>query len=459
MILNLLIAVAVLGIGYFLSLVIWPKINTSWLSELCRWVVISLPFERIPSVQLGGGNVRISQVLVLIGLWFLLILFLKKDKLLLAKKFHQNTFILVLFVIVSATSWFNIEDFNRFLNTYIATVITFAAFFLIANFTENILERIKELSVTMFFVGLFSVYQFVGDLAGLPILATGLREQYTKVVFGIPRIHGTALEPLYFAGMYFVPIFASLVFIFTKKHFFKTKLRFTNIYLLFFFLLIFFLTLSKGAYPSLVAALGIFVVYGFKKLKMRSFLETISSFGFMVFILISFVLLYSDYIFSIVNRYWEHILGTLNFTETTSVERLGFLTMAFKLLENNFLWGIGSGQFGVLAKAISPLKLPGTSFLIVNNVYVEVWLEFGIFAALIFIWFILWPVFKQARKLIKEKYWHTDNLLAASILVPSLLAYYIQWLFFSPIFIMPIFILIGLLARLDLEEVDLKSKT
>lgn len=447
---TLVLLILVVGFGGFISSwVIYPKIKYSWLPELCRWLVISLPFERIPSINTPIGNVRISQVLVIIGFWFLILLFIKKDSTLRQKTFNTDSVYLVLFIIFSFLSWLQVLNFNRFLSTFIATLLSFGGFFLLSQFTENIYKRIQELVLSFLVVGVFGVYQFLGDMVGLPIWLTGLREHYTKIVFGIPRIHATAIEPLYFAGMLFIPIFACLTFILARRKILNRHFRYSNFTLLIFFIGLFVLTLSKGAWFTLAVVLPFFFLFAARKFKVWELLKSLSWLGFISAIIFLFSLLYSESIWQFALGFWEHIIGTLTFDAATSVDRLSLVTVAWTILQQFIITGIGSGQYGIYSENLIPgLSFEPGSFAIVNNVYLEIWLEFGLVSLWIFLMFIFTPIFRSLANFVKPGKISDDNEIAQFILTFSLISYYIQWSFFSPIFIMPIFILLGLLSRL-----------
>jgi len=450
-----LLALSLLGISFLgsVSLFLWRYSRYSWLDKICTLLVISLPFERIPSLDLGGANLRIGQLLVVFGFWTLIILFLKKDTELLKSKFHNIGYLMVLFLVLSIPSWLAVADQRRFWITSLATWLSFGATFLLANFSKNIYQKLKYLVVSLAFACIFGVYQFLGDLVGLPITLTGLREQYTKIVFGIPRIHSTALEPLYFAGMLFLPIFFCIFVTLAKKRIFTKISGFYNFLFLFLFLTIFTLTLSKSAYLALGISLLFAVILSIKKFPIWTILR---SFGGPLAIGaagLTLIVLYSQRAAFLLQDLVSNFYDTINFQFASSIERLDFIRTALILLPENAVFGIGSGQFGYWASFL--LKNYGNaadSYLIVNNVYLEVWLEFGFLPLLLFIFIITKPLWVNIKKLINSENWIKDSNLSRLILTFSLFAYYLQWVTFSPIFIMPIFILLGLLAKLEIED-------
>lgn len=505
------------------SFFLWQKIEYTWLNNICKLLVISLPFERIPSLDIAGVTVRISQILVLVGFWFLILLILKKDPTLMSKRILSWNWLFLLFIILSIPSWFYIVNFSRFLTTWIAVLLAFGASFLLANFSENIWQRLKDLTITMFFVGLFAYYQFIGDLLGLPPSLTGLRMHYTKIVFGYPRLQSTALEPLYFAGMLFLPLFfcfsniiisqkklwnfqsnlvtlktiaqktfsktdpvqienkskkgLSFIFKFIQTASLRQKIdqiikqpQFLNFFLLFFFLNLLFLTLSKAGILIFLFNLFIFSFFLSQKFNLTNVFKNIGIFAFILIFLLILGSLSSPKFNQIIQKTLQHFLETFQGLAPTARERLLFLDLALKIQPEYIFTGIGAGQYGVWVNKI--LDRISEEYLIVNNVYLEVWLEYGFLAFLTFLILLFSPLQKAWQKLqqlkqkdflskkIQDKKENLENInllesdenllekyLTTWVLLASLSSYFLQWLTFSPIYIMPIFILLGLMVK------------
>ena len=445
-----------------LIVLVWKLAKFEWLDNICTFLVLSLPFERIPSLEVGGGSVRLSQITILIGFLVFLVLLIKGDDKLKKLKLNKINWFIIAFLLLSIPSLYFIIDFRRFIITYIGTLLVFGALFLLSNFAQNIYDKIFKLSKVLVGVSIFGVYQFVGDMIGLPIYLTGLREQYTKIIFGVPRVHATALEPLYFAGMLFLPIFFMVTLIIFKKDFILfqnvksgNRLNFLNSpqFILSFFIIIFLSTISKGGMLSITVSSFVLLFLIFSRINLSNFTNYISK--ILLFGGGSTTLLYifSNSFQTLLNSLVQNFFATFTFQFASSVERLEFLRAAFFLLPQNVLFGLGSGQYGAWVKNTNIINLPASdSFLIVNNVYLEVWLEFGLLSLIAFLFMISYPMSKNFKFLFKEKDWNTENNIARLVLISALLTYYIQWFTFSPIFIMPIFILLGLLARLSTEN-------
>ena len=454
-----------------------PAKSLNWIIYL---LVLSLPFERIPSISLGGANLRISQVLILISiaLW---------AKLNWNKPLQPVPIVGVfglLFFTFGLGSWLNITELPRFLITIFGTALVFVGSYLISRAKINVWRAMQDLVLVMFGVGLFAYYQFIGDMIGLSVELTGLREQYTKIVFGIPRVHATAIEPLYFAGMLMIPITILIISLLYSQSVtinqslinylgrfkrlssvteFLNKLNQDNANsslqwgLLAFFFILFVLTLSKGAWAfTAITLLGIFlmrfrIIFEFFS-KIFSRFRFQIGFGFSVLALIGVVAWVTvPTIAAVVENFGGHIAATLVGESGTIAERQSFVTDAWTLLENNPIFGIGSGHYGVGVKDLGRGATDG-GYLITNNVYLEVWLEHGALSFLIFIAFLIYPLIRLLELINKQEHPYS---VTALMLFWILIGYYLQWTTFSPIFIMPIFILLGLAYNLVERSKDL----
>jgi O-antigen ligase len=456
------IVLSLLGISFFalITYFLWVFARFEWLAKLTALLVISLPFERIPSISLGGSNIRFSQLLVVFGLFLVAVLWIKKDQRLLSHELNKYNYFWMAFIVLSIPSWFFVTDLRRFLVTEIGTLIVFGAFFLLSQFTVNIAQRLKDLVNAMIFVTLFGYYQFVADLVGFPTWATGLRETYTKIVFGIPRIHATAIEPLYFAGMLFVCLFLSLSYFFLNKPLLDEKIvswfrlekksnYMINGFLFMYFLLVFLLTISKSAIVIFVAILPFFIffltqIFEVHLLELAKKLWASLS---LIMVLALGIYAFSPSIQSIFDGIYVNFVDTIYGNSASSGERAQFLKAFDHMIDNHIVLGIGSGHFGVDAGDYIPFETGTDNYLIVNNVYLEVWLEHGLLPVLIFITLIIALLIKFMVQIVRRLHADQEQSCIQISLFFAFLAYCFQWLTFSPIFIMPIFIIMGLIAR------------
>ena len=440
-----LLVLALLSVG------LWSRVRYEWLAGCARLIVLTLPFERIPSLPIGGATFRFSQLFTLLGFYLLCLLFLKGDAQTLRTKIQPVTWYLLGFLVLAIPSFFAVTDYPRFFVTMVGTLLAFGSCWFVAHYSRNLSKLLSELVGVLFVCGLFGIYQVTADFVGFPTTLTLLSETYTKQVFGIARAQGTALEPLYFAGLLFLPLLHSLLTTLTPPErpgpsrwaqwYARYALGFFS-----FFAGVLFLTYSKAA---LVIAGGLVLV-----LLVRSALHRSAQQVWRVFWPLTATLVLSGYalflyfppVLTIADNLVSNFTATLSGASASSVQRSAFFDTGLVLLERTPLLGIGSGQYGVLARPY--LEFLGTSreqYLIVNNVYLEVWLEFGLLPALTFVAFL----FNLLRRgwLSVRRYAFDEAPSPTVVLTLTLSAYLLQWLTFSPIFIMPIFILLGLLGR------------
>jgi O-antigen ligase len=448
-----MIELLILALAFLVSVsfFLWKVAKFEWLDKICGLLILSFPFERIPTLDIGGSSLKIGQLLVVLGLWVFLILFFKKDENILQLKINKINWLFLLFIVFGIPSAFFVIDSKRFLVTLLATYLCFGGAFLISNFALDIFTKLRNLVTVMVFTSIFGLYQFVGDLAGLPITLTGLREQYTKIVFGIPRIQATANEPLYFAGMLFFPLMYLLVNILAKHKvkipFFK---QFSTTNLLLFFILVFVLTISKGAFVILALVILLLLYVTRNKLDSILLIKKITNFLISAFTIIGVAALFSNNFLNIITNFVDNFIQTITFQFASSIDRLNFVQVALQILPANIVLGIGSGQYGAWVNQYNLIVNPDpTNYLIVNNVYLEVWLEFGLLSVLTFIIFLFYPIWKNFKILNLAENWKTPNNICRLVVIFALISYYLQWFTFSPIFIMPIFILLGIAANLS----------
>ena len=213
-------------------------------------LVASLPFIRIPSALIFGVHIRLS---IVIGAVFILLVFVKNPRAFLPQTFIAR--LLYGFLIVCVLSAINSQ---RPLHALTITAFTlFTALLAVAS--SQIIDQInlRTFLKTLFFSALasalFGLYQFIGDLLGIPTSFTGLRSAYTAHVFGFPRIQSTALEPLYYANYLLLPISLLIALGSYLKRTWLISILLTTILML---------TLSRGGVAALaMMALGWILLY------------------------------------------------------------------------------------------------------------------------------------------------------------------------------------------------------
>lgn len=397
-----------------------------------------LPFERIGSVDVAGVTVRISQVIAILTLtaWVSRGLILKKFK------FRPFPIVIpiVLFIAVNVLALVNAPNFNRSLMVLAFTVFTILVSMMLPNiirhkFQVERLTRILFISVTL--VSLFGIFQFLGDMVGLPISLTGLRPQYTKAILGFPRVQSTALEPLYFANYLLIPMCIALAVWLSKSSKIKSW-QLLSIVMLTGLNLV--LTVSRGGYIAAAVAFGCVCIVYFKKLFNTRTIVT----GLVVVGLVTVVA------FRFLNgteqlaSFTEHVTDL--FGGASYSERVETFTIADQIWSQHPLIGIGPGSFGPYA-SFHPLIEPAEGYKIVNNEYIELLAETGMLGLSCYI-ILITMLFIRSIKAWRSGH---DPFLKA-VLVGGTAAYIgtlVQYNSFSILYIMQIWFTIGLLISVQ----------
>ncbi|MFC1663146.1 O-antigen ligase family protein [Patescibacteria group bacterium] len=405
-------------------------------------IVVALPFEWVGSIDISGLTLRISQVLLIITAtaWLLNGLINKR----LEFKSNPIFYPLIVFVIINLLSFTQAVNLKRAAVVLAATILTM----LLAGLIPQLIDSLKKaklvlrvLFVITIIVTLFGIYQFIGDLIGLPQSLTGLRDLYTKDVFGFPRIQGTALEPLYFVNFLILPITLAFAFLISRE-------KVMNILLLAALLLLgvinVVLALSRAGWVALAVSLVIVGIYYFRKLiTPRQFII-----GLLIVLITAYVFIR---VFGLTEDVEESFAAfgrqSLAFFEGASfTDRVSTFTDAWVSFKMNPWLGIGTGNFGPIV-ALFPAIEPVGGWLIVNNIFLEIAVETGIFGLAVFI-LILGILFIRSIKAINIT---TSSWLRAALIgsLAALAGVMVQYQTFSILFIMHIWFLFGWLIALQ----------
>lgn len=401
-----------------------------------------LPFERIGALEVGGFTLRASQVVALVTL----IAFVW-DRLASRKfSFRPNPMAapVLVFLLVNLFSLFSALNFVRGAEVYLFTLFVVLLFLVIPQLVvtkAQVEKMLRALFIAAVLVSIFGIYQFVGDLIGLPRSLTGLSVLYTKDNFGFPRIQSTALEPLYFANYLLIPLNIALAFMTTKLQKQRTWLWLGIIMLLG---INFVLTISRGAYIGMIASILTLCVIHYRTVFSRKNLALYGViFGVAFFAVVSLLGLSSNAKRTIAN-FRQH---AVNVTSGASVvERETTIWQALDAWKEHPFLGIGPGNFGPLV-ARNPLKTPEKGWLIVNNETVELLTETGIvglFTFIVAIYVLLARSILAIRRCLDP--WLKAVLVGVFTAMIGIL---VQYQTFSTLYILHIWALMGFLIALQ----------
>lgn len=428
----------VAALGFVLALITFKN---PWLGIL--FVTLSLPFERFGSLEVAGLTLRASQVFgALTVVAFAASLFLARN---IRFRHHPGTLPLAVFLLTALASLLMAQNVMRGVMVFLFVLFTVLVHFLMPNLVTTT-DRLKVLVKTLFImtaiITVFGIFQFFGDVIGLPTSITGLRDLYTSDVFGFPRVQSTFLEPLYFANFLLIPIGLLLSYLFSSKRILRPLLLLPLLGLA---VLNLVLTLSRGGYIGLVVTGFVVMVYSFRKVLTPSRIF----FGGLLVVIMAYAFLQIFAFTGEQNLFLGRFVtqATDIFSGASYFDRASTFSQAIDLFQRSPWFGVGIGNFGP-AVALHALQQPEGGWLIVNNEFLEILAETGILGFTAFLAFLAVLFFRSLRLLrtAMEETFAKRTLIG---LFAAFLGILVQYQTFSILFIMHIWFLFGLLVAVQ----------
>lgn len=412
-------------------------------------LLASLPFERIPSYDVGlfghCVTLRLSLVLGVVGIFLFGISTLRNIDYSLKKPY---VWLLIYLVAVLGSALVSINS-SRSAVAAIATIIVIATSLVMSRVAQNMqLASIYKVIIgTTTVVCVFGIYQFFGDSLGLPSYLTGLRANYVKDVFGFPRIQSTDLEPLFFASYLLAPLLLTAGLLYqdvlsTRKHWAA----------LFGLVLVLTLTLSRGGYWAGLAGAIVIFAFGYKIYGTKQILKISAT--VVAAVLTAILMIFTTItLFGGGKKNGDQAVS--NYVHQSSKvaaggadsDRIVGRSLAIKAFMERPLLGNGIGSFGSYAQTHRPdLYGSDNSNATVNNEYLEVLAETGVAGLLALTGFVITLIF-QAIQAIKNT---RDRVLKAWLicLLGLSVAYGVQYYAFSTLYIMHIWVMLGIFMAL-----------
>lgn len=400
-----------------------------------------LTFERVPSVEIGGLDMRINFLIIFLTLTVYLSSQLYKRKLKLKFDPIRSSVILFLgLMLVSATQAINL---NRAITVVISMGLMLCLYLvmsIILQKKEDLVFALKGLLWGALVSALFGLYQFFGDMIGLPISMTLLKIGYDSSTFGFARVQAGAYEPLYFANYMFIPMFLILFLNLSGKikEVFNKRLSITIAVLL---AINFVLAISRGAFLAAGVTGLILVVMQAKKILTLKNVIIVSCFALLTVGGVYFALLRSEP--RAIDEFVSHLMVEDRDNGESVVLRLSTSAEAVEIFSQNPLLGVGPGNFGP-EREDYPNEPPEGGWPIVNNEYLEIAAEQGVVGifgfSLLIVIMISRLIFVYRRS--------TDPVIAniSIALLFAFVAVLIQYVTFSTLYITHIWYLIGLIG-------------
>ncbi len=413
-----------------------------------------LPFERIPNIDIGGFSLKINHAIgALTFILVLLAIVVRK------RKIAPNPLAIPLALLFFSyiLTGLNAVNFFRHVAVYISLLLMLSIYLVVINCIQDKMA-LRRVMIALFvgaaFMALIALYQFLGDMIGLPYTITGLDPGYIKDVFGFPRVHGFAKEPLYYANYLFIPLGIGIAYFFssTKSREQQTKAQSLAesligpklLPLILLMLITFILTLSRGAFLASVPFFLIFIVlYAKQILTPRNIILGVATLGIALIAVYSILNAVSP---QAVERFIGHAKledVLVSRTGESGFGRLATFQQAIQAWQIAPWTGIGLGNFGPYV-ASYPDEKPESGWQIVNNEYLELLAESGAIG-LTMVFLMLLILFCRSVLAYRAA---TDPFLKATMLglLAAFVAIFAQYNFFSTFYIIHIWFLFGLMT-------------
>lgn len=400
------------------------------------------PFERIPSLDLLGVSIRISS-LVILSFWLLALI--REPQLLKPKTLLDKA--VIAFFFTGVLSAFFAEDLQRSLTVLLLWGFSLGAYLLVSRKTYRFgYEKLeKVLYISLGVTATFGFYQFIANsYFNLGSAYTLLSPNYLRDILGFARVQSVGLEPLYYATSLFLPL--SLLAVRILK---RGRVLGKHIALFSFGLTILILTLSRGAYLGILAGLVVIalcmVVKKQTSVKNATLLLSCMVIAWGAFQLLVGVAKYApaakDGGSGDVSSFINHAVGGEETRGASVNPRIDALKDAWSLYRQQPLTGVGIGNYG----SVTTLqKTSENQQPIVNNQYLETLTETGPLGLLT----LLSVIFLALRTLVVSLKSSRTMLMSIALLGTSV-ALGVQWNFFSTIYIILIWMILGLINSLS----------
>ncbi|MFA7253004.1 MAG: O-antigen ligase family protein [Patescibacteria group bacterium] len=411
-------------------------------------LLLALPFERALTFEFMGFTMKppyfLAIALLVIFLWQ--IIFLEKKVRLQKEEIFLYAFVLWSF----ATVFWSIEQRHTVI---VSSMFLFMAFLYstVKRLNLNFTHQEKYLQIFIWLglaVSIIAIYQFFGDMLGLPQKYTLLSDLYTKDLFGFPRVQSTFFEPGFLANFLLIPIFLNIRAIIHAKN----KMHFLSLFVIG---LAFFLTLSRGGIFTLVVGLVTFslgFIFSGGKEKpiqfLRYFVTILSSLVFAVLLIFLFARSEGA------KNYLSQVINTEDAREVNHeyiqlAARSYTVRIALQEWRKNPLFGVGTGAFGALPE-FATIREQGNTRQTVNSLYPEVLVEEGLIGLGLFIAFLLSALISLRRRL-------KMNYLLYLTFSCIIFAIFLQYISFSTLYLVYVWVFLGLAMSSNHNDKVLKS--
>lgn len=350
---------------------------------------------------------------------------------------------MLLILATMVLSLINAVDLQRSLALIIQLLIGFGVYWLTVGLLDrrNLRGTLVALWLGAAVVGVFGLYQFIGDFLGVPVSLTGLLPAYSGTInFGFARIQGPSLEPLYFANYLLLPILTAAAYLIGTC----SRRRLWLIPLLLLLDIVFVLTLARGAFVGLFVSGAILAVLYRKVLLRPRVIATGLAATFVIGVAVGALLIATTNPGEKPLDVFARQIGVSG-KDVSSQERIGSAQAAQSLVRDHPIIGVGVGNFGQYYQ--DPKARTGGR-QVVNNQTLEILVETGVLGL------IAWGLLVLVLTDRTVRAWRAlgrDEIRKAALVGSGLavLAILIQAQTFSAIYLMHVWFAVGMLVAVQ----------
>jgi len=310
-------------------------------------------------------------------------------------KLDKQFLICFLFLLICSINYFFASNLEMYFY-YFLRIIECVAILFILQFVKIDFKKLFIFFITsIVFHGIIGIFQFINQNIE-PNKYLGIAQHLssaggTSVLENCSgrflRIYGGFTHPNVFGGFIVIAIIFLLILFFTDNNLNK-KTRFSYFLISGFLLEVLFLTFSRSAFFALLICLFLLFIFQILKKSYKNLL-VISLFIFIICFINIFI--FKDLIYSRVLQ--EDRLELKSISERSILNN-----QAYKLLENNWVSGVGLGNYIPHIYENINSKLDVCDYQPVHNVYLLILSELGIWGLICYLLIFIYAIFNKIKQ-------------------------------------------------------------
>jgi len=400
---GILISFYNLSILFLLASILFVVISFKYFNQVLFLLILYIPFQVALNIT-SGIDLASGRVLIL----YLFIVWIIKS---LAEKrfvvrFNLQMILICLFLFLAIFSITQAWDGERAIRKILVFLSIFPLYFIITSLKNNkkyIYKIINALILSGFILSLIGVVQFVLQFfIGIDPIIIFWSKYVSPIFYGNTFGAEVISNPSWLVNISGATVLRAFA-LFPDPHMFSFYLGLlipivlaivlvdkNNSKLLYFVLIIMLLAelfaFSRGGYLGMIFGIGAVIIFLWKQIAFNKKIIL----GLISAIAIIFLLTTSQ---SILNRF----LSSFDFNEGSNTERLKNWNQGYEMFANNFLFGVGIGNYSLEINPTIEYRSP----VYAHNLYLDIGAEMGIFALIVWILLIIvtiWQLYKVSKK-------------------------------------------------------------